>query len=92
MYHFFFSYVYFQIRMEIFIVEPTEEINVVEGSLDVKEEPEDDPLAGKDIQVLLGLWLLRIMILRPDIHFRKLNPVFDRISRSYRIRYIQVFC
>ena len=33
--------------MDIFIVEPTEQMDVVDGSLVVKEEPEEDPLAGK---------------------------------------------
>ena len=40
------SYIYFQIKMEIFIVEPSEQIDVVKQE-EVKEEPEEDPLAGK---------------------------------------------
>ena len=33
-------------KMEIFIVEPSEQIDVVKD-VEVKEEPEEDPLAGK---------------------------------------------
>ena len=44
--------------MEIFIVEQSKQIDVVEGSLEVKEEPEEDPLAGYDIHLLLGLSFL----------------------------------
>ena len=33
--------------MDIFIVEPMEQMDAVDDSLVVKEEPEEDPLAGK---------------------------------------------
>ena len=40
------SYIYFQIKMDILFVEPSEQINVDEGSLEVKEELEENLLAG----------------------------------------------
>ena len=36
--------------MELFFVEPLEQIKVAEGSSDVKEELEEDPLIGRKTQ------------------------------------------
>ena len=40
----------FQKEMELFFVEPLEQIKVAESSSDVKEELEEDPLIGRKTQ------------------------------------------
>ena len=67
------TYIYFQIKMDTLFVESSEQIDVVEGSLEVKEEPEEDPLAAGKKKPSATL---RLSISNPDPGESRLSNIW----------------